>query len=180
QPRNTKKGMRGAWLFTKEQILVTQTVELMASEQAQDHDKRLIDTVLVRYRIENQDRTPHRVGLRFLLDTLIGANDEPFFTVPGTDSLIDLPRDFDGSVPIFIQALEKPNIKDPGTVTLLNLRPGGRLESPARVSMTHWPGKTARGPFIPLHVPLTKTFQKDSALVLSWHHQDVPPPPRPR
>ena len=37
---------------------------------------------MVRYQIENKDTQNHKVGLRFLLDTYIGANDGVPFTIP--------------------------------------------------------------------------------------------------
>ena len=48
---------------------------------------RRLDTCLVRYVIENTDVRSHRVGLRFMLDTFIGANDGVPFTIPGVGLL---------------------------------------------------------------------------------------------
>ena len=70
---------------------------------------RLLDTCLVRYVIYQQGRTiGHKVGLRFLLDTYIGANDGVPFTIPGDKDLCDTYKDFDkpDKVPDFISALE--------------------------------------------------------------------------
>ncbi|HVS36466.1 MAG TPA: zinc ribbon domain-containing protein, partial [Gemmataceae bacterium] len=56
-------GVRSAWFYEREQVLVTQTVAVVGGAQSNHYD-----TCLVRYRIENQDKRPHAVGLRFLLD----------------------------------------------------------------------------------------------------------------
>src|SRR5262249_19680144 len=85
-------GMEGAWWFPKERILLRQTVELVPGEPVEvgNNDfKRLVDTCLVRYKIENMDDRPHRVGMRFLLDTWIGGSDRPLFTIPGYANLVD-------------------------------------------------------------------------------------------
>src|SRR5262249_18143336 len=123
------------------------------------------------------DDRPHRVSMRFLLDTLIGENDEPFFIIPGYKDLLDRPQDFTGqSIPQFVQAVEKPNVQDPGNVALLNLRVAGSFEAPSRVSLTHWPGMDYLKRF---DVPMTKSFEeggrKDSAIVIYWEEKDLAP-----
>src|SRR5262249_44317444 len=58
-------------------IQVTQVVEVVANPQSGK-----LDTCLIRYTLENKDDQPHAVGIRFLLDTFIGANDGVPFTIP--------------------------------------------------------------------------------------------------
>ena len=60
--------------------------------------------------LENKDKAQHTVGIRVMIDTLIGANDGVPFLVPGLSGLVKDKRDFatPREVPDFIQALEKP------------------------------------------------------------------------
>jgi hypothetical protein len=107
---------------------------------------RLLDTCLVRYILENHDTRPHRVGIRFMLDTFIGANDGVPFTIPGDSILCDTKMEFKtpDRVPDFIQALEKDDPRDPGTVAYLQFRIGTNVESPSRVLLGGWPNPELR------------------------------------
>ncbi len=133
QPR---RGLASRWLLPQQHLLVTQEVEVVAGEPS-----RRLDTCRVRYILQNQDRRPHRVGLRFLLDTFIGANDGVPFTIPGSPGLCDTQRLFarPQDVPDFIEALEHDNLLHPGTVAHLQFRLGGPIEPPGRVFLGGWP-----------------------------------------
>jgi hypothetical protein len=122
-------------------VQVTQTVEIVAGDQS-----RLLDTCLVLYRLENLDQRPHDVGLRFMLDTYIGANDGVPFTLPDEKDLCDTLHDYDKpeKVPAFVQALEKEDLLKPGTIAHLKLRLGGRIEAPSRVTLGAWPDRDLR------------------------------------
>jgi hypothetical protein len=168
-------GMTGSWAFF-EQVVLTQTVEMIPGEPVEFAPgiyQRFFDTCLVRYQIQNQDRRDHRVGMRFLLDTWIGDNDGPTFEVPGVEKLIDTHMDFNSSqrVPDFIQALEFPNIKKPGTVVQINFRPGGKFELPNRVSLTRWPGNALKYSY---NVPI-QDIERDSAIVIYWDEKVMAP-----
>jgi hypothetical protein len=132
-------GMRSVWAY--QDVQVTQTVEIVPGQIS-----HLLDTCLVRYRIENRGRLARRVGLRFMLDTYIGANDGVPFLLPGAKGLCNTYHDFrtPREVPDFIQALEFDNLANPGTVALVQFRLGGRLEPPARVTLGAWPDTRLR------------------------------------
>ncbi|MCS6850916.1 MAG: hypothetical protein NZ700_07070 [Gemmataceae bacterium] len=135
-PTHRRDGYRSVWSYDAQKIVVSQIVERVLNEQTQS-----LDTCLARYLIENKDSQPHIVGLRFLLDTYIGANDGVPFTIPGQSNLCSTSHDFKNpeEVPDFIQALEFDNLERPGTVAHLQLRLGGRLEPPSRVTLGAWP-----------------------------------------
>ncbi len=131
-----RDGLASSWWLPEEKIAVTQEVEIVAGEQS-----RRLDTCLVRYLIENKDTRGHQVGIRFMLDTFIGFNDGVPFTIPGAAGLCDTKKLFTTSaeVPDFIQALEKDDPRDPGTVAYLQFRLGKQVESPNRVMLGGWP-----------------------------------------
>jgi predicted secreted protein len=139
--------------------------------------RRQLDTVLVRWVIENTGRAAVPAGLRLQLDTLIGINDGVPFTVPGRTGLVSTMADFrqDKDIPDFIQALEVPNLKNPGTIAHLTLKPGGGIEAPGRVSLTHWPTHGVRfgGPGA-WDVPMRNMFD-DSCVVLYWPEKAIKP-----
>jgi hypothetical protein len=129
-------GRKSVWVYPDQKVEVTQFAEVVAGEQS-----RKLDTCLVRYVIKNGDSREHRAGLRFMLDTFIGRNDGVPFTIPGEKELCETKKDFlrPEQVPDFIEALEKPDLKDPGTVARVQFRLGDRIEPPARVTLGAWP-----------------------------------------
>ena len=170
-----RSGKRANWHFSQEGIDVQQDVRLVAGDPIEigpGQFRRLYDTCLIRYKITNQDKKPHDVGFRFLLDTFIGDNDGTPFTVPGSPDLVRSPHDYrDDKVPDFIQALEKFKLEDPGTIAHLNLKLGAPYEPPSRVSLTGYPGRDKRLTYdVPLH-----DFREDSAVVLYWRSEPLAP-----
>jgi hypothetical protein len=131
-----RDGLSSTWVLDGPRLQVTQVAEVVAGEQS-----RVLDTCLIRYILENQDKKAHRVGIRFLLDTFIGANDGVPFTIPGSPGLCDTLRVFraPADVPDYIQALEKDDLRDPGTVAHVQFRVGSRVEAPGRVILGGWP-----------------------------------------
>jgi len=149
-----------------------------------------VDTCRVEYLIENKDGREHRIGLRFLLDTFIGTNDGAPFILPGEKSLCDTVKDFKGSdkIPAFAQALEQPDFKKPGAVAHLNLKVGGGVEAPGRVTFGGWPNpetgvRGAEGFMTKWAVPLMSMKQNvgggqveiDAAATLYWMEKALAP-----
>ncbi len=128
----------------------------------------------MRYTLENRDSEPHRVGIRFLLDTFIGANDGVPFTIPGASGLCDTMKRFDSpaAVPDFIEALERDDPQHPGTVAYLQFRIGTQVESPGRVTLGGWPNGDLRKFGVPkAYAQLTKWDVPFISMALA-HHVD--------
>jgi hypothetical protein len=159
------------WAFT-EGIQVTQVVEVVPGESVMvgNKPKRLLDTVRVRYLLENKGAQAHRVGLRFLLDTLIGKNDGVPFIVPGLPGLVSTFMDFRTAdkVPPFIEVLEVPNLQAPGVMARVNFKLGGKVEAPDRVSLTAWSRVQ------PWEIPV-RHMGTDSAVVMYWSERELGP-----
>jgi hypothetical protein len=134
--RFDSSGVESVWELPAKKIVVRQLVEVVAGEQS-----RLLDTCRVRYVLENNDRVEHQVGIRFMLDTFIGANDGVPFTIPGQRDLCDTRMEFrsQDEVPDFIQALERDDLRNPGTIALVQFKLGGRVETPDHVTLGAWP-----------------------------------------
>lgn len=168
-------GKACTYQLVQENVFITQEVTIQPGEPipTAKGDVRPLDTCLVKYKIENRDKSPHSVGLRVLLDTYIGDNDGVPFTLPGEKEMVDTQKDFKTpkEVPDFIQVLERPDLKNPGIVAQLNLRISDKLEPPGRVSLTHWPGDDKKDKW---DVPMAP-IRDDSAVALYWEARELRP-----
>ncbi len=129
-------GRKSVWIYDAQKVEITQFVEIVRGAQS-----NLLDTCLVRYRMENKDHRPHLVGLRFMLDTFIGSNDGVPFLIPGATALCDTDMKFkEGDrLPDFIQACEHSDLSHPGTIAQVGLKVAGIKEMPSRVTLGAWP-----------------------------------------
>jgi hypothetical protein len=134
--KNKEGGSESVWQLPHKKIVVRQIIDVVAGESS-----RRLDTCRVRYVIENRDRVAHTVGIRFMLDTFIGANDGVPFMIPGQPDLCDTKMEFmrKEDVPDFIQALEREDLRNPGSIAHIQFKLGGRAESPDRVTLGAWP-----------------------------------------
>ena len=105
--------------YVRDQIVVTQHVEIIPNSAG------IRDTCLIHYTIKNENTFPQTVGMRFLLDTFIGANDGVPFLIPGRRGFLTTQGTFLQKVemPDYIEAVENPNdAKDQGTIVRLTLK----------------------------------------------------------
>jgi hypothetical protein len=165
-----RRGHKTTWVIA-EHIRVTQTVEIVPSARG------ALDTVLVTYAVENKGEKPHRVAVRCMVDTLIGDNDGHPFLVPGKKKLITTSADFkDKDVPAVIQALQNPDLKDPGLVASFSLRVGGGIDPPDRVSLTGFPSDSED--FLSWEIPVSSIReagkgQGDAIAVMYWKAREL-------
>ena len=174
-------------LWGEKRVSVVQKVELIPGIPLPLKDgegfMRWLDTCLVRYEITNNDSRAHTVSLKYLLDTKIGENDGVPFFVPGKTGMVTWHKDFDtaNTVPDSFFALEKNDLKNPGTVMQVNLKVRG-LIPPSRVILTQWPGLN-NNPGKVLYdweteTPKKKTakaFNGDSSVVMYWENEKILP-----
>jgi hypothetical protein len=155
-------------------VRVLQTIMIVPNPHT-----RKLDTVMVHYLVENRDTQLHQVGLRIMVDTFIGATDGVPFAVPGQAQLVSTKGDFrDPQIPAFIQALERPDLKDPGTVATLAMKlPAGLrlassdppLDPVARAVIGGFP----RDPMVRWDVPVEQ-LGKNACVTLYWPQQNMP------
>jgi len=123
--------LRSAW--KKGDIEVMQTVSY-----ANGSNTGRVDTARIKYVLTNQGRSAHEVGLRIMLDTLIGDNDGVPFVVPGRTGITDRAIRLRGAaVPDFVQALEFADLVNPGVIVNLTLR-GADTTPPDEVVISAW------------------------------------------
>jgi hypothetical protein len=173
---DTRGGKTVTFQFAPDPVFVTQTVQIMPGDAYETAAgtgvyKRALNVCLIKYKVENRDTRMRRIGLRVMIDTLIGQNDGVPFTIPGVPGLVATSKDFPrrSDIPDFIQALEHPDLDHPGTVVQMNLKLSDKL-APDRVSLTHWPGANYGGWDVRM-----ENIGTDSAIVLYWNPIDMKP-----
>lgn len=179
-PKVVPGGMAGTWLFP-DNVRVTQMVQTASrSLPGKESSQAAPDTCLIRFTIENRDTDKHNIGLRLVLDTMIGNNDKPAHVVPGRSDLLTGVSEFNNEgVPRFIELLEHPDVRNPGIVTRMTFRSGPvklpegpiSLETPSRVRLTEWPGNKSLAVF---DIPLMG-IKSDSAVVVFWKQEEMNP-----
>jgi hypothetical protein len=168
------------WNYAQEKVIIHQTVEIVPNEQT-----HLLDTCLVHYLIENNDTVSHKVGIRAMIDTFIGSNDGVPFAIPGQPGVLETKRIFDQKeIPDYIEALERPDLADPGTIAHLGLKlPNVKLrkddpdlERMEKLVVCRWPGNSEKRwqwDYQAMNEP--KDQKKDSCVVMYWEEQLMEP-----
>jgi len=133
------------------------------------------DTAQIKYQITNEGNSSQRVGLRVVLDTMLGPNDGAPFRVRDQEVLRDkvLIRD---DIPEYWQAFD--SLEDPMVMAQGDLR-GPELTAPDEVYMTNW-GSLADGAWDFNFRPGREfyregEFELDSAIALYWTAEDLEP-----
>jgi hypothetical protein len=165
-------GFTCVWVHNR--IRVTQVVEIVPSRPAKKAggQKRLLDTVLVRYTVENKNAVAQEIGVRVYMDTYVIDNDGCLFAAPSTHpgKILDGVELKDKQLPDVLQALQRPDLKNPGFVANYTLKFGKRLEGPNRVVVTQL-GRLAPDGWNVIPAPA----MGDSAMGMFWDPQKLPP-----
>ncbi|HHY47213.1 MAG TPA: cellulosome anchor protein [Firmicutes bacterium] len=135
----------------------------------------LLDTVEIRYLLTNEGNSVRDVGLRIVLDTMLGSNDGAPFRAK--DAAITKDTKYDsGDLPQFWQAfdsLSAPSVTSQGTLS------GQGATPPDRVYFSNW-GSLADGlwdfDFVPgRDFTRSGEYELDSAIALYWDPKPLMP-----
>lgn len=115
--------------FQYDDVLVTQVLTI-----ARGVSSNMLDTADITYRISNQGKVPHQVGLRIMLDTKLGPNDGA--PVRAGDQAISSAISIKGEkIPFKWQAYD--DIAKPTVISQGTLRRGG-LTLPDKIIFADW------------------------------------------
>ncbi|GAB6136838.1 cohesin domain-containing protein [Halanaerobaculum tunisiense] len=151
-------------------VMVTQILSFVTSNTT-----GLPDTAQIKYRVTNQGEKEHKLGLRIMLDTMLGANDGAPFRIKEKAVTADQMYNQE-EAPGFWQAFDSLN--DP-QVTAQGTIKGQNITTPDRIYLADW-GSLADGvwdfDFNPGQKFLRKgEFELDSALALLWQPETLQP-----
>jgi hypothetical protein len=166
----TRHGVRSTWEHNK--VFITQILEIVPSKpsgKVAPGQKRQLDTLLVRYLVENKDSRPHKVAIRNTIDMYMVNNDGALFASPTThpNQILNGKLFTAKDMPAYVQVLQQPNLQMPGQVGHFTLKLG-RVEGPSRFVLTNL-GVCFGG----WEVPAAPAG--DSAVAVFFDDQDVRP-----
>jgi hypothetical protein len=162
-----------SWMYP-EKVLVTQQIQIVPGAQSGK-----LDTCLVHYIVKNTDRITHTVGLRVMFDTYIGSNDGVPFMLSNRKGLINTPLLLEEKdVPDYLQALERSDPSNPGTVAYMGLKgleiPKITLEPIHRMILRKFPGSETRWDADIPGDEMGKPID-DSCVLLFWDYRVMTP-----
>lgn len=142
---------------------------------ARSNTTGLMDTARIEYQVHNLDNIAHMVGLRLMLDTMLGSNDGAPFRVNDRALLTDTVY-YSNQMPEFWQAFD--SLSEPRVMSQATLR-GRGVTTPDRVYFTNW-GSLADDlwnfDFTPGRDFLRRgEFELDSAIALFWDSAPLGP-----
>jgi len=146
-----------------EEIIVEQILKIVKSSTT-----GLFDSVQIKYLVENISQKDHKLGLRTVLDTMLGKNDGAPFRI-GNDAVTNDKIYYDKQLPQFWQAFD--SLSNP-TVTSQGSFKGPGVTTPDQVKFADW-GSMADGvwdfDFNPGEDFTRKgEYEIDSAAALYW------------
>jgi hypothetical protein len=158
--------IKTVWVTTS--IQVTQVLALTLNPST-----NRVDAMEIRYMLENLDLSnSHNVGLRILLDTMLGNNDGAPFQIPGTGAVTTEHEFLGGSVPDYWQSFD--DLNNPTVISQGTLR-GGDATVPDRVIFVSWPDfyATAWDYTITSGKIFGSTGYPDSSVGLYWNPRNL-------
>jgi hypothetical protein len=161
-------GFMSVWKLND--LRITMTAEVVPTRPPKNGTKRLLNSVLVRYQVENKGKQSHKVGVRPYFDTYIIDNDGALFAAPNfPKKILDGIELKDKQLPDYVQVLQRPDLANPGFVAHLTLNLGGGIEKPNRIILTR------HGAFRNQWDMQAVQAMGDSAMAVYWDPRDVKP-----
>src|SRR6516164_8735430 len=130
-----RNGFMTVW--TLNDLRITQTMELHPAKSKGPGQKRLMNTVLITFTIENKGTKAQSVGTRVCMDTYVIDNDGCLFAAPThPGKVLDGIVLKDKTLPAYVQMLQRPDVRNPGYVSHLTLNMGSRYEKVDKIVLS--------------------------------------------
>ena len=126
------------------------------------------DVVKFTYTYTNNGTTPHKVGNRIMIDTMLGDNDDAPFRVPGTGDVTTSTTYEGANIPQYWQAFD--SLTDPTVIAQGSFTRDANI-IPDKVMFTNWNAATSIW-----NVNYTEGEPNgDSAVVIFWNERELAP-----
>ncbi|OHD20192.1 MAG: hypothetical protein A2Y34_05150 [Spirochaetes bacterium GWC1_27_15] len=122
------KTILSEWLLNN--ITITQKISISQNPLSTN-----LDLVKVEYSVKNNSSTNHKIGVRILIDTLLGDNDGAAFKIPKNDNLTTEKELFDYDIPQYWYCFD--SFKNPKVFTYGQFK-GENITKPDRIIFGRW------------------------------------------
>ncbi|MCI0640629.1 MAG: hypothetical protein L0Y72_28900 [Gemmataceae bacterium] len=158
-------------VFKQNDLRITLTAELIPTKPSEKEQKRKMDSVLMRYTVENTGMQPRKFGLKVYMDTYVVTNDGCLFAAPTVpNKILDGIELKDKTLPDYVQLLQQPDLKNPGYVAHLTVNLGTAIEKASRVVLS----RHGAGGFNGWEMPAMQSMG-DSALAVFFEPKEIKP-----
>ncbi|MCI0377127.1 MAG: hypothetical protein L0215_05955 [Gemmataceae bacterium] len=158
-------------VFKQNDLRITLTAELIPTKPSEKEQKRKMDSVLMRYSVENTGMQPRKFGLKVYMDTYVVSNDGCLFAAPTMpNKILDGVELKDKTLPDYVQLLQQPDLKNPGYVAHLTVNLGTAIEKASRVVLS----RHGAGGFNGWEMPAMQSMG-DSALAIFFEPKEIKP-----
>jgi hypothetical protein len=172
-PHHGKRRIGEQAIYVYNNVRITQLVEVVPgkpSGKTVHGQKRAMDTVLVRYLLENKDSKPHTLAVRVFMDILIVDNDGALFAAPNFPNKILDGVELKGKqVGDYLQVLQRPDLNNPMFVAHFTYALGRERDRPDRVILTRL------GAFVNQWDIQAIQAMGDSAMAMYWDSKPLKP-----
>ncbi|MDX8361202.1 Ig-like domain-containing protein, partial [Cytobacillus sp. IB215316] len=148
---------------TRGDISIQQVLSIVKNQNTNNDD-----TVEIKYLVTNNGNQSHDVGLRIMLDTMLGENDDAPFRIPGS-GIVTRETEYTGDgIPEYWQAFDK--VEDPSVVshgTFFN----GTMTKPDKVQFVGWENIND----VLWNYTIKNSSNGDSAVAMYWNPTTLAP-----
>lgn len=145
-------------------VKITQTLKLVSNPNGGNKD-----VVMISYTAKNMGLTNKKIGIRIMIDTMLGSNDGAPFKVAGNS--IEYEREYSGkAIPRTYQALD--NLTNP-TLTATGYSYYSEFDHPDKVQFVNW-GNIRRKSW-DYHTSSSQRVTYDSAVAFYFNEESVAP-----
>jgi pimeloyl-ACP methyl ester carboxylesterase len=149
--------------FINKEVRIQQVLKIV-----ENPNTNRADTVEIKYIVKNEDSVSHDVGLRIMMDTMLGSNDHAPFRIPGVGA-VTTEKEFSGNqIPEYWQAFD--NLENPSVIAQGHLT--NTDNKPDKVQFTNW-GHVYDNPW---NYSISPTSSNgDSAVSIYWRKKQLNP-----
>ncbi len=128
--RPVLKGNRIVGTWSVKGLVIRQTFQIVKGPST-----GLPDTMLITYRVKNDNGSKVKYGMRILLDTYLGDHDGSAYRIPGVGSIDKETQFYRNDIPDYwycFDSYEKPEVKSQGTLL------GKGITRPDKIIFANW------------------------------------------
>ncbi|MDM5332438.1 hypothetical protein QUF56_04295 [Ureibacillus composti] len=146
-------------------LKITQELSIVKNENTNKED-----IVQIRYIVTNNDTNSHQLGMRIMMDTMLGGNDAAPFRIPGVGAVTTETEFIGDTIPQYWQAFD--DLINPTVISHGTFFNSGMLNKPDKVQFTNWSNVFSTM----WNYNVVNSYNNgDSAVSIIWDNEEIQP-----